>query len=104
MRSTATEQISIPRALRRIEEYDWARISEDLDERGYAQIGRLLSVDECKEVAAMYSDESSFRGRVVMWRHGFGRGEYKYFNYPLPGVVQELRIPNSSSDAITPGR
>lgn len=91
MKSTATEQISIPRALSRINEQNWTRISGDLDERGHAQIGRLLSVDECKEVAAIYSDEGSFRGRVVMWRHGFGRGEYKYFNYPLPAVVQELR-------------
>lgn len=70
---------------------DWARISGVLDERGCAQVESLLSVEECELVAGMYSDARRFRSRVVMGRHGFGRGEYKYFSYPLPGIVQELR-------------
>jgi uncharacterized protein len=92
MRIAATEQISAPGEFSRVDGYDWARISGDLDERGHARMDRLLSADVCRAIAAMYSDESSFHGRVVMWRHGFGRGEYKYFNYPLPGIVQELRV------------
>ena len=87
MRITATEQVSV----QTVAQYDWVRISSDLDERGYAQMGRLLPADECEAIAAMYSDESSFRSCVVMSRHGFGRGEYKYFNYPLPSIVRELR-------------
>ena len=52
---------------------------------------RLLSPDECRSLAELYSDEDRFRGRVVMESHGFGRGEYKYFSYPLPHVVASLR-------------
>lgn len=52
---------------------------------------RLLSPDECRALAGLYSDETRFRSRVVMARHGFGRGEYKYFSYPLPGMVAYLR-------------
>ena len=91
MKITAAEQISASQALSQLGEYDWARISGDLDERGCTQMDRLLSVDVCEGIAAMYPDESVFRSRVVMARHGFGRGEYKYFSYPLPGIVQELR-------------
>jgi hypothetical protein len=91
MRTTATEQISAPRVFRPLDGCDWACVSDDLDKQGHARVDRLLSADVCEAIAAMYSDESSFRSRVVMSRHGFGRGEYKYFNYPLPGIVQELR-------------
>ncbi len=64
---------------------------EDLDARGYARIEGLLTPQECSSIAALYRSDSRFRSRVVMARHGFGRGEYKYFDYPLPKLVKELR-------------
>jgi len=70
---------------------DWPQIVRDLDERGSALLQGLLSTEECRALAALYPDESIFRSRVVMARHGFGRGEYKYFAYPLPSLIQGLR-------------
>ena len=75
----------------RIEAVDWESISGSLDAQGSAMLERLLSPDECRALAGLYSEEERFRSRVVMARHGFGRGEYKYFSYPLPGIVAELR-------------
>lgn len=75
----------------RVNGLDWTRISLDLDAQGCAKIERLLSPDECRTIVSMYPDEEAFRSRVVMSRHGFGRGEYKYFSYPLPAMVAELR-------------
>ena len=71
--------------------FDWDRIARDLDTRGSATIEHLLPAEECRAIAASYSNETLFRSRVVMERHGFGRGEYKYFRYPLPEVVATLR-------------
>jgi uncharacterized protein len=76
---------------RRIEAVDWARASADLDGHGWAMIDSILTADECRAVAGLYDDERRFRSHVVMARHGFGRGEYKYFSYPLPDMVAELR-------------
>src|SRR3954471_17286450 len=70
---------------------DWPRAEEELDAVGCAVLGGLLSPDECREIAAMYVDDARFRSRVVMSRHGFGRGEYKYFGHPLPPLVRDLR-------------
>ena len=70
---------------------DWDRVSSDLDAQGNAPIERLLAPDECDALAMLYSNEERFRSRVVMARHGFGRGEYKYFAYPLPRLVGALR-------------
>jgi len=70
---------------------DWARIGAELDAQGSAVLEHLISPDECDELAAAYPDDALFRSRVVMARHGFGRGEYKYFSYPLPGVIARLR-------------
>src|SRR5215472_9534916 len=70
---------------------DWRRFGASLDETGYALIPNLLSAAECAALARHYEDDRHFRSRVVMARHGFGRGEYKYFTYPLPEVVQHLR-------------
>jgi hypothetical protein len=72
-------------------ELDWTRIATDLDARGYACTGPLLDAPTCRELAALYDDDARFRSRVVMARHGFGRGEYKYFERPLPTIVTELR-------------
>jgi hypothetical protein len=70
---------------------DWSEIADSLDERGYATTPRLLTKAECGGIAALYPEEEVFRSRVVMQRHAFGRGEYKYFRYPLPGTVDALR-------------
>lgn len=70
---------------------DWDRVSQDLDARGSAILERLLSPDECQALADLYPVEALFRSRVVMARHGFGRGEYQYFSYPLPDIIAGLR-------------
>ncbi|HEV8693752.1 MAG TPA: 2OG-Fe(II) oxygenase [Lysobacter sp.] len=70
---------------------DWTRVSNDLDAQGSAAIENLISPAECGALAALYEAEERFRSRVVMGRHGFGRGEYKYFDYPLPDVIARLR-------------
>ncbi|MGD0866558.1 MAG: 2OG-Fe(II) oxygenase [Rhizomicrobium sp.] len=70
---------------------DWERIDEELGAQGCAPSGPLLTPQQCASLSAAYADDSLFRSRVVMARHGFGRGEYKYFTYPLPKVVAELR-------------
>jgi uncharacterized protein len=75
----------------RIAGIDAARLAASLDERGYAVLPALLDRDECRALAALYADDRAFRSRVVMQRHGFGRGEYKYLRYPLPAPVAELR-------------
>ena len=72
-------------------EIDWETVSATLDERGSAVVERLLSPAQCRALAALYAKDDLFRSRVVMARHGFGRGEYKYFRYPLPKVVVSLR-------------
>ncbi len=70
---------------------DWEAVGAQLDERGYATTPSLLGPEECRALAALYADEAAFRSRVVMQRHAFGRGEYKYFHYPLPRAVERLR-------------
>jgi hypothetical protein len=72
-------------------EIDWEKVSAALDERGSAVVERLLTPAQCRSLAALYAKEDLFRSRVVMARHGFGRGEYKYFRYPLPEVVAAPR-------------
>ena len=70
---------------------DWDHIAATLDARGCAATGPLLSAAECGALARFYDSAEGFRSRVVMARHGFGQGEYRYFSYPLPPVVQALR-------------
>src|SRR5688500_19839595 len=70
---------------------DWAQVGSELDAQGSAIVEKLLSAEECDALAALYPDEARFRSRVVMARHGFGRGEYKYFSYPLPEPIARLR-------------
>ena len=78
-------------AAARVEAIDWTRVSSDLDNEGAAVIERLLPPDACAALAALYPLDARFRSRVVMARHGFGRGEYKYFEYPLPDAIATLR-------------
>jgi hypothetical protein len=75
----------------RVEAIDWPRIAGELDAQGCAVIEQLLTPQQCAALASLYPDDSLFRSRVVMGRHGFGRGEYKYFAYPLPDIIAELR-------------
>jgi hypothetical protein len=75
----------------RLESLDWPGLVERLDRQGFATTGRLLSEEECVALAALYDDPAPWRNRVVMARHGFGQGEYRYFRYPLPEAVQTLR-------------
>jgi hypothetical protein len=75
----------------RVDAIDWTQASADLDAQGSAVLKGLLSPEECRALASLYPDDKNFRSRVVMGRHGFGRGEYKYFAYPLPEPIGELR-------------
>jgi hypothetical protein len=75
----------------RVAALDWSKLSSELDNQGSALVERLLEPEECRFLAALYPQDSRFRSRVVMSRHGFGRGEYKYFSYPVPDTVSELR-------------
>ena len=74
-----------------IAQVDWAAVETELDARGCAILPGLLSPEDCGAVTALYDRPAGFRSRVVMSRHGFGRGEYQYFAYPLPDLVQTLR-------------
>ena len=71
--------------------FDWVAIAADLDAQGWARLPGLLDAAACDGLAALYGPGDAFRSHVVMARHGFGRGEYRYFAYPLPPRVQELR-------------
>jgi hypothetical protein len=70
---------------------DWTKLAHELDAQGSAVLERLISPRECAALAALYATDTLFRSRVVMAKHGFGRGEYKYFSYPLPGPIGRLR-------------
>ena len=70
---------------------DWAAVASRLDARGCAVLPALLSATDCQALAGFYGDDSRFRSRVIMSRHGFGQGEYRYFSYPLPPLVAMLR-------------
>jgi hypothetical protein len=90
--SNATLRDPAPDIAARIEGQDWNQVTRDLDAHGSARVAGLLAPDECDALAALYDEECNFRSRVVMSRHGFGRGEYKYFSYPLPVPVAALRM------------
>jgi hypothetical protein len=74
-----------------LEAINWPAISADLDAQGWAVMPKLLSAKECESVASLYQKDEGFRSKVVMARHGFERGEYKYFAYPLPPLIETLR-------------
>jgi hypothetical protein len=75
----------------RVAALDWVRIATDLDSFGCAETGPILNRRACAALVALYADDTAFRSRIVMARHGFGRGEYKYLAYPLPGPIAALR-------------
>jgi hypothetical protein len=75
----------------RVAAYDWQALTAELDGFGCAVLPKLLSPEECRTLAGLYPDESHFRSHVVMARHGFGKGEYRYFKYPLPDLLAGLR-------------
>jgi len=70
---------------------DWERVLSHLDERGFALVRGVLTKQNCEAIAGYYADDHRFRSRIEMSRYSFGQGEYKYFAYPLPGIVQRLR-------------
>jgi len=75
----------------RLSGVDWPHIEAELDTHGVARAGGLLDAEECREIAELYDLQQPFRSRVIMGRHGFGRGEYQYFAYPLRPIIQALR-------------
>lgn len=75
----------------RTDRYDWQQAARALDADGNAVLPALLAPEECRALAQLYGDEAHFRSRVVMARHGYGQGEYRYFAYPLPDLVAALR-------------
>lgn len=75
----------------RIAAYDWTDIGATLDREGWAVLPGLLDAGECNEMVALYGPTSAFRSHIHMARHGFGKGEYRYFSYPLPSVVEAAR-------------
>jgi hypothetical protein len=75
----------------RIDANDWSSVTAQLDAHGWATIKNALDPDQCRAIAALYDEDRRFRSHVVMARHGFGQGEYKYFGYPLPRIIADLR-------------
>jgi hypothetical protein len=70
---------------------DWQVVAAELGNHGAAVLPALLTSEECHEIASIYADDRKFRSHIVMARHGFGKGEYKYFSYPLPKLIKALR-------------
>ncbi len=89
--NNATPADSRKNILERVKAVDWERVSQELDAEGSAVIEHLLSADECDTLTELYPKDDCFRSRVVMERQGFGRGEYRYFKYPLPELIRSLR-------------
>lgn len=84
--------LSSPQSIfERIECLSWPRILDSLDTQGFAITGQILTNEDCQVLKEMYSNNRFFRSRVIMQNHGYGRGEYQYFNYPLPSLVDSLR-------------
>jgi uncharacterized protein len=77
--------------IERVASVDWQALAAELDEHGCATITGLMPRDTCARITALYASDEIFRSRVVMSRHGYGRGEYRYFAYPLPDVIAQLR-------------
>ncbi|EGP08056.1 hypothetical protein CSIRO_2654 [Bradyrhizobiaceae bacterium SG-6C] len=91
MVAAAKAKISTTTEPPRIAAQDWSGVAAHLDGNGWAVLNGLLSTGECRALANIYGETDVFRSHIIMGRHGFGRGEYKYFSYPLPEVIAELR-------------
>jgi uncharacterized protein len=89
--NTAPPARVVQSAQERVGKYDWSALSADLSQYGCAVLEKLLAQEECRQIAALYGHETYFRSHVQMARHGFGRGEYRYFKYPLPELLGGLR-------------
>jgi hypothetical protein len=87
----ATPTSAVKSAEARVSAYDWKNLSDELSGFGCTVIRQLLSPDECRQISALYPEEGQFRSHIHMARHGFGKGEYKYFKYPLPDILGGLR-------------
>jgi hypothetical protein len=77
--------------VKRVDAMDWSTVEDSLSARGYAITSPILTSEECAEITALYHDDSRFRSQVIMERHRFGEGDYKYFANPLPALVASLR-------------
>jgi len=75
----------------RVKGFDWNEIARQLDSHGWALLDGMLSAEECEPITALYDESGIFRKQIIMARHGFGRGEYKYYDYPLPSIISDLR-------------
>jgi uncharacterized protein len=75
----------------RLSGLDWLSITSQLDQKGFALVSKLLTDEECRQLISDYDQASLYRKTITMERYRFGLGEYKYFNYPLPGLIQTLR-------------
>jgi hypothetical protein len=89
--STISPASAATSAEARVAAYDWQALAGELGNYGCAVLPKLLSAEECHTIAELYPDESHFRSRIHMARHGFGKGEYRYFKYPLPNLISGLR-------------
>ena len=89
--SPGSSTFAVTSAEARVAAYDWPALADELDNHGCAVLPNLLSSEECRTISALYPDEGHFRSHVLMGRHGFGKGEYRYFKYPLPDLVGGLR-------------
>jgi hypothetical protein len=93
--NTRSSALRTPSAARtaeaRVSRYDWETLSAELGSYGCAVIEQLLTPAECREIAGLYPHEDHFRSHIHMARHGFGKGEYRYFKYPLPELIADLR-------------
>jgi hypothetical protein len=90
--ATGTDTGSATETSENVQRYDWAAIARHLDAYGWAMLERLLPGDACDDIAGSYGNDRTFRSHIIMARHGFGRGEYKYFAYPLPETIETLRV------------
>jgi hypothetical protein len=87
----ATPTSAVNSAEARVAKYDWKDLAKELSGYGCGVIEKVLSPQECRQIAGLYPEEGHFRSQVAMARHGFGKGEYRYFRYPLPDLLGGLR-------------